>query len=110
MRHCSGCPCLVLEFSTQDLSLTCMVGWADDPFLLHTLHDGSRPVVTDLQPALVEATHTGKVIAWIGTAMYAAFALGAPIDSALYASYRFLAIALATTFRMEHVSDEQYQR
>ncbi|MFL4994679.1 MAG: hypothetical protein ACJ8DV_25785 [Microvirga sp.] len=42
--------------------------------------------------------------------MYAAFALGAPIDSALYASYRFLAIALATTFRMEHVSDEQYQR
>jgi hypothetical protein len=87
-----------------------MVGWADDPFLLHPLHDGSRPVVTDLQPALVEATHTGKVIAWIGTAMYAAFALGAPIDSALYASYRFLAIALATTFRMEHVSDEQYQR
>jgi MFS family permease len=47
--------------------------------------------------ALVEAKHTGKVIAWIGTAMYAAFALGAPLGSALYASYGFLAIALATT-------------
>ncbi|WP_338105594.1 hypothetical protein [Microvirga tunisiensis] len=42
--------------------------------------------------------------------MYAAFALGVPIDSALYATYGFLAIALATTLRMEHVSDEQYQR
>jgi hypothetical protein len=35
--------------------------------------------------ALVEPRHTGKVIAWIGTAMYAAFALGAPIGTALYA-------------------------
>ncbi len=47
--------------------------------------------------ALVEPRHTGKVIAWIGTAMYAAFALGAPIGTALYAAYEFLAIALATT-------------
>jgi MFS family permease len=47
--------------------------------------------------ALVEARHTGKVIAWIGTAMYAAFALGAPVGTALYAAYGFLAIALATT-------------
>ena len=47
--------------------------------------------------ALVEARHTGKVIAWIGTAMYAAFALGAPMGSFLYATYGFLAIALATT-------------
>jgi len=29
--------------------------------------------------ALVEAKHTGKAIAWIGTAMYAAFALGRPL-------------------------------
>jgi MFS family permease len=47
--------------------------------------------------ALVEAKHTGKVIAWVGTAMYAAFALGAPIGTALYAAYGFWAIALATT-------------
>jgi predicted MFS family arabinose efflux permease len=46
--------------------------------------------------ALVEVQHTGKVIAWIGTAMYAAFALGAPLGSVLYAAYGFLAIALAT--------------
>jgi hypothetical protein len=28
--------------------------------------------------ALVDARNSGKVIAWIGTAMYAAFAVGAP--------------------------------
>jgi MFS family permease len=47
--------------------------------------------------ALVDSRSTGKVIAWIGTAMYAAFALGAPIGTALFASYGFVAIALATT-------------
>ncbi len=40
--------------------------------------------------------HTGKVIAWIGTAMYGAFAVGAPIGSALYSLAGFKAIALAT--------------
>jgi MFS family permease len=47
--------------------------------------------------ALVDARNTGKVIAWVGTAMYAAFALGAPVGTALYARYGFVAIALATT-------------
>src|SRR2546428_9451004 len=42
--------------------------------------------------------NTGKVIAWMGTAMYAAFALGAPVGSALYGRLGFNAIALATTF------------
>jgi len=42
--------------------------------------------------------NTGKVIAWMGTAMYAAFALGAPAGSALYGRLGFNAIALATTF------------
>src|SRR3989442_10911116 len=42
------------------------------------------------------ARNTGKVLAWMGTAMYAAFALGAPIGTALYGAYGFLAIALAT--------------
>jgi predicted MFS family arabinose efflux permease len=40
--------------------------------------------------------NTGKVIAWIGTAMYVAFAAGAPVGTALYASYGFAAIGLAT--------------
>jgi MFS family permease len=43
------------------------------------------------------ARSTGKVIAWMGTAMYAAFALGAPIGSMLYGRFGFMAIALATT-------------
>lgn len=46
--------------------------------------------------ALVGLQNTGKVMAWVGTAMYVAFAVGAPIGSALYASYGFVAIALAT--------------
>lgn len=45
---------------------------------------------------LAGASNTGRVIAWIGTAMYVAFAGGAPIGSALYARYGFVAIALAT--------------
>jgi MFS family permease len=43
------------------------------------------------------AENTGKVMAWVGTAMYVAFAVGAPGGSALYAAYGFTAIALATT-------------
>lgn len=39
---------------------------------------------------------SGKVIAWIGMSMFAAFALGAPIGTLLYAKYGFVAIALAT--------------
>jgi MFS family permease len=46
--------------------------------------------------ALVHHQSTGKVIAWVGSAMFAAFAIGAPIGSALYAGYGFAAIALAT--------------
>jgi predicted MFS family arabinose efflux permease len=47
--------------------------------------------------ALVATQNAGKVIAWIGTALYAAFAVGAPAGTALYATHGFLAIALATT-------------
>jgi MFS family permease len=46
--------------------------------------------------ALAGPEHTGKVIAWLGLAMYGAFAVGAPIGSALYAAYGFAAIAVAT--------------
>ncbi len=42
-------------------------------------------------------THNaGKVIAWMGTAMFAAFAAGAPLGTALYSSGGFGAVALAT--------------
>lgn len=47
--------------------------------------------------AMAGPTSTGKVIAWIGSAMFAAFAIGAPAGSALYAISGFAAIAMATT-------------
>jgi MFS family permease len=46
---------------------------------------------------LVGPAHTGRVIAWVGAAMFAAFALGAPIGAVLYAGHGFVAIGLATT-------------
>src|SRR3989440_7996136 len=46
--------------------------------------------------ALVDPRSTGKVIAWVGSAMFAAFAIGAPAGSALYAGYGFAAIPVAT--------------
>lgn len=46
--------------------------------------------------ALVDERHTGRVIAWVGAAMFAAFALGAPIGAALNDAWGFAAIALAT--------------
>jgi predicted MFS family arabinose efflux permease len=39
---------------------------------------------------------SGRVIAWMGVAMYAAFAIGAPIGSFLYALKGFTAVAVAT--------------
>jgi MFS family permease len=47
--------------------------------------------------AVLGVQNTGKAIAWIGSAMFAAFALGAPVGTALYARHGFAAIALATT-------------
>jgi MFS family permease len=38
----------------------------------------------------------GRVIAWVGMAMFAALALGAPLGATLYASGGFAAVALAT--------------
>jgi MFS family permease len=46
--------------------------------------------------ALADANSTGRVIAWMGSAMFAAFAIGAPAGSALYAAHGFAAIAIAT--------------
>ena len=47
--------------------------------------------------ALAAPQNTGQIMAWVGTAMYAAFAIGAPAGTALYAGHGFAAIALATT-------------
>jgi MFS family permease len=46
---------------------------------------------------LAGAAHTGKVIAWIGMAMYVAFAAGAPLGTVLYGTVGFVGIALATS-------------
>lgn len=40
--------------------------------------------------------NTGKLMSWVGIAMYAAYAAGAPLGTALYARFGFIAIALAT--------------
>jgi MFS family permease len=46
--------------------------------------------------ARVDGDQAGKVIAWIGMAMFAALALGGPIGTTLYAASGFTNIALAT--------------
>ncbi len=46
--------------------------------------------------ATVGPMHSGKVIAWIGTAMFGALAAGAPMGSALFSMHGFTAIAAAT--------------
>jgi MFS family permease len=47
--------------------------------------------------ALAGPQNVGKVMVWVGMAMYLAYAIGAPAGSALYAGHGFAAIALATT-------------
>ena len=47
--------------------------------------------------AFLGPQNTGKVMAWVGTALYAAFAVGAPAGTILYAGHGFVAIALAAT-------------
>jgi MFS family permease len=46
--------------------------------------------------ALLGTRNTGKVMAWVGTALYAGFASGAPAGATLYGEYGFHAVALAT--------------
>ncbi|MEM5310166.1 arabinose transporter [Paraburkholderia sp. JHI869] len=46
---------------------------------------------------LVDTEHAGKVIAWVGTAMFASMALGGPVGTVLYRSVGFVAIVLITT-------------
>src|SRR3954469_16452393 len=44
--------------------------------------------------AILGTENTSKVLAWIGSAMFGAFAAGAPICTAVYARYGFAGIAL----------------
>ncbi len=46
--------------------------------------------------ARVGAAHAGKVIAWMGTAMFAAFAAGAPLGTMAYDRWGFAVVAAAT--------------
>jgi 4-carboxymuconolactone decarboxylase len=46
--------------------------------------------------AILTVRNTSKALAWVGSAMFAAFAAGTPVGSALYARYGFGAIALTT--------------
>src|SRR5436190_23660112 len=39
--------------------------------------------------ALMGPENTGKVMAWIGTALYAAYAIGAPVGTVHYGAYGF---------------------
>lgn len=45
---------------------------------------------------LLSAERSGKAIAWIGMAMFAAMAIGAPVGSFVYAKWTFIGIAGAT--------------
>ena len=45
---------------------------------------------------LMGSQHSGKVMTWVGMAMYAAYALGAPVGSIIYTEYGFFSISLAT--------------
>jgi MFS family permease len=47
--------------------------------------------------ALAGPAHAGRVIAWVGMAMFAALAVGAPIGTALYGKGGFAAVAAATS-------------
>ncbi len=46
--------------------------------------------------ALAGQNNAGKVMAWVGTAMYVAYAAGAPAGSFLYSVHGFTPVALAT--------------
>jgi MFS family permease len=61
---------------------------------------GESFIITGAQSwglAILGVQNTSKVLAWVGSAMFGAFAAGAPIGTLLYGRYGFGAIGLATT-------------
>jgi MFS family permease len=65
-----------------------LLGWGESFIIMGTLSLGL---------VRVGAQNSGQVMSWVGTAMYVAYALGAPAGTALYSRFGFTAIALATT-------------
>ncbi|MDQ0470048.1 arabinose transporter [Labrys wisconsinensis] len=64
------------------------------------LGGGESFVITGAQSwglALAGPSNAGRIIAWAGTAMWAAFAAGAPLGTVLFDAYGFASIAVATT-------------
>jgi MFS family permease len=45
---------------------------------------------------LLGANAAGNAMSWLGTSLYAAFAIGAPVGTSLYAHFGFSAVAIAT--------------
>jgi MFS family permease len=45
---------------------------------------------------LLGANAAGKAMSWLGTSLYAAFAIGAPVGTSLYGHFGFSAVAIAT--------------
>src|SRR3954453_20233178 len=61
---------------------------------------GESFIITGAQSwglTILGVENTSKVLAWVGSALFGAFAAGAPIGAALYAGHGFIGIALATT-------------
>jgi MFS family permease len=61
---------------------------------------GESFIITGAQSwglAILGLQNTSKVLAWVGSAMFGAFAAGAPIGTLRYARYGFGGVALATT-------------
>jgi MFS family permease len=46
--------------------------------------------------AILTVRNTSKAIAWVGSAMFASFAVGAPIGSGIYTHFGFAGVAVAT--------------
>src|SRR3954464_7545156 len=60
---------------------------------------GESFIITGAQSwglALLGVQNTSRVLAWVGSAMFGAFAAGAPIGTTLYSRYGFSGVALAT--------------
>src|SRR3954454_18333808 len=61
---------------------------------------GESFIITGAQSwglAILRLQNTSKVLAWVGSAMFGAFAAGAPVGTLLYARYGFGGVAFATT-------------
>lgn len=61
---------------------------------------GESFIITGAQSwglSVVGVANTGRVLAWVGSAMYGAFAAGAPLGTLAYSTYGFNGVAIATT-------------